>query len=329
MKIIVIGCGSIGQRHIRNLKYLKVHDILVFDIDRERLRQIKKISSRIQASHKLNNLLNKKPEAAIIAVPTALHIGYATKAAKAGCHLFIEKPLSHNVTGLDKLIRIVKNKRLVTFIGYNFRFSRCLLRIKQLLDDNAIGKVIAGRTHFGSYLPERHPGEDYRRGYGAKKYLGGGVILDTLSHHIDYIGFLLGAPKEVFCHSAKNSGLDIDVEDTVELLIKFAKGEVISLHGDSIQRPYKHTLELIGEKGTIVCDFFKSLVAHYSVSKRRWTAYRVETDLNRMYIDQMRTFLDCVKRKSLAPLDIVDGKRQLKILMKIKESASKKRWIRI
>lgn len=329
MKILIIGCGSIGKRHISNLIRLKQKNLLAFDINLQMLKDAQKISSSIACSDNLERLLRQRPEAAFITVPTALHTHYAIKAAKAGCHLFIEKPLAHTTDGLEKLIRIVKAKRLVTFIGYNFRFNSCLCKIKKLIEDRAIGKIVAGRTHFGSYLPERHPGEDYRLCYGACKSKGGGVILDTISHHVDYLSFLFGKPKETLCYAQKGSSLDIDVEDTVELLITFPHGSIISLHGDSIQRPYKHTLEFIGDKGTIICDFFKAHLQYYTIPQRRWQSYHGDKDLNTMYLKESKHFLRCVRRDAHAPVDIIKAKEELLTIFKIKRSAAIRKWIKL
>ncbi len=133
MKLVVIGCGSIGQRHIQNLYSLGARDISVFDVDKSKLEKIRKISKEIRVSPDLDILLKERLSAAIIALPTSLHTPFALKAAQSNCHLFIEKPLSHSLSGLKELQRIVKTKRLVTFVGYNFRFHPSLVKLKGIL----------------------------------------------------------------------------------------------------------------------------------------------------------------------------------------------------
>lgn len=327
--IIVIGCGSIGRRHIRNLVTLGIKNILAFDINPKSLKEVRRVNPQIQTATQLSELLAAKPDAAIIALPTSLHISYATKAAKAGCHLFIEKPLANNLSGLKHLQQTVKRKRLKTFIGYTFRFHSSIIALKKELKKKSIGKVMAGRTHFGSYLPDRHPGEDYRQGYGAKRSLGGGVILDSLSHHLDYLIFLLGQPTEVFCYAAKHSKLNIDVEDLAEVLIKFKSGAVMSLHGDSVQRPYKHYVELIGETGSATCDIFARATKIYSSKTKSWKTFSDPKSLDRMYEFQMKSFVTCLRGSSAAPVDLNAAANQLKILMKIQKSARIKRWVRL
>lgn len=329
MKILVIGCGSIGQRHIRNLISIKAGLILAFDIDEKKLKEVQEISSSIKVFSILNKAWKEKPQAAFITIPTALHIKYAVEAAKKGCHLFIEKPLSHNTGRLNSLVKITKNAGLITFIGYNFRFNNCLLKIKELIKNKAIGNIIDGRCHFGSYLPERHPREDYRAGYGARKDLGGGAILDALSHQMDYLIFLFGKPSTVFCYSNKSSDLDIDVEDTVESLVKFQAGQMISLHADFIQRPYKHTFELIGENGTIFCDFMNNFLRFYNIKARRWVRYKGDKDPNKIYIKEIKYFMRCIQEGILPPVDLHEGIKEVRLLMNFKKSACTKRLVKL
>ena len=329
MKILIIGCGSIGQRHIRNLIFLKAGNILAFDIDKTKLGAVKKVNPFITVSDDLDSLWREKPDAVFVTVPTALHMEYALRAANRGCHVFLEKPLSHNTDGINELIRIAAAKRLVIFVGYNLRFNKCLLKVKAILDKKAIGKIITARTHFGSYLPERHPWEDYRRGYGAKKSLGGGVILDALSHHLDLAIFLFGKAGELLGYSAKQSSLDIDVEDTADALIKFRNGEFVDLHANFVERPPRHTLEVVGDKGVLSCDFINNIVRHYDANAKKWAAYHGDKDPNKVYIKEIEHFLKCVKEQAKIPVDAKSAKKELELLMKIKESNRRKRWVRV
>src|SRR3989338_7486882 len=105
-KILVIGCGSIGQRHIRNLRILKAGDIFAFDVDEEKLETVKSIHAGIEVSTNLDELWDKKPEVVFITTPSALHIDYAIEAAKRGCHLFIEKPLSIDLKRVPLLLAL-------------------------------------------------------------------------------------------------------------------------------------------------------------------------------------------------------------------------------
>ncbi len=322
MKILVIGCGSIGLRHIGNLKKHGVRDVLAFDADPAR-----SAAAGVRTAGSLDALLKERPDAAVIALPTALHARFALRAARAGCHLFIEKPLSSDMKGLAELSRAVTSRKKVCYLGYNFRFHPTILALRAALKKGAIGAVLGGRTHFGSYLPDRHPGRDYRKGYGARRSLGGGVILDALSHHLDYLNFLLGRPSAGFCYAGRHSRLAINVEDTAEILLRFGPKTVISVHGDFVQRPYKHTIELVGERGTAVCDLFDCSLRLYNTRSRRWKTERQGKDLNTMYLAQMEHFLSCLRKRALPPVGLRGGIEEMKWLVSLKRSAALKRWV--
>ncbi|MBU1179646.1 Gfo/Idh/MocA family oxidoreductase, partial [Patescibacteria group bacterium] len=229
MRILVVGFGSIGRRHVKNLLSLGVDDILLY-------RRSKKGNEfNIPEYDDLDEALAQKPDAVLIANPTALHIPIAIKAARVGAHLFIEKPLSHNLEGVEELSRIIKEKGLISMIAYQYRFHPALQKIKELIDSGVLGKIIFGRVEVGQYLPDWHPGEDYRKGYSARKDLGGGVIL-TLIHEIDYLTWLLGKPKSVSSVAGHFSNLEIDIEDLAEISVKYENGALGQIHLDCIQK---------------------------------------------------------------------------------------------
>lgn len=311
---LVIGCGSIGARHAENLKALGVGKIFF-------LRHSK--SGKLPAGHfaSLSAALRENPDFAVIANPTSLHLSVAARLAKKGIDLFIEKPLSNSARGVSELTRIVKNKKLVTMVGYNFRFHPQLIQIKKLIESGAIGKVLSARVEVGQYLPDWHPGEDYAVGYAAKKSLGGGVIL-TLIHEIDYMSWLMGKPKRVFCFADKVSNLKIDVEDAAEILIQYDNGALGEAHLDYLQRVPRRNLEIVGEKGTILWDYFDGEIKVYK--NKKWSAHKLSRkfDRNQMFVREMKHFLDCVGKREETMIPIAEGAKSLGIALSAKKSSS-------
>jgi len=321
MLILVVGCGSIGKRHIRNLKALEAGEIIAHDIKPERCHQVEQ-ECGIKAYSELEEALAQKPDVALICNPTSLHIPAALSAARSGCHLFIEKPLSHSLDGVSELTKIVAQKGLVTLVGCNMRFYPSIALIKELLEKGSIGKVLCARVQAGQYLPDWHPWEDYRQGYSANSALGGGVILDGV-HEIDYIRWLLGEVGQVFCLSGKFSSLEIDTEDLAEILLWFNSGAIAEVHLDYIQRFYGRSCQLIGEEGTILWDFNEGQVKSYSAESKRWQVFpqKPDYDINEMYIEEMKHFLQCVEGKTKPMRDIKSARRILETALAAKESA--------
>jgi len=327
MLFLVVGCGSIGKRHIRNLKALGIQDIIAHDLKRERCQEVEQ-EFGLKCYADLEEALAGKPDVALICTPTSRHIPAALSAAQWGCHLFIEKPLSHSLDSVDELLAIVAKKGLVTLVGCNMRFHPGIVKMKELLEKQSIGKILSARVQAGQYLPDWHPWEDYRQGYSANISLGGGVLLDGI-HEIDYITWFLGKVSQVFCFAGKLSSLEIDTEDTVEILMWLKSGAIAEVHLDYVQHPYGRSCQLIGEKGTILWDFNDKQVKLYSARTKEWQVFDQPPnyDTNQMYLDEMRHFIQCLEGKARPVQDAKQGKALLEIVLAAKESAAKSQVI--
>lgn len=321
LRFLVIGCGSIGRRHIKNLTNLGAVEILVFDIRQDRRSEVKN-QFGVKTLDSLEDAWEQRPNAALVTVPTSLHLPLTLKAADHGCHIFVEKPLSDRMDGLDQLLGIVRKKGLVTLVGCNMRFHPTLMTVKKLVDEGAIGRVVAARVEAGQYLPEWHPWEDYRQCYSAKRDLGGGVILDTI-HEIDYIRWMLGEVQTVACFAGKLSHLEIETEDTAAILLRFHNGAIGEIHLDYIQRTYSRSCHLIGEEGTIRWDYNDGTVRWYSAKTRAWNCIRNPEgwEPNNMYVDEMEHFHRCLVLGEKPVLDVFEAAKVLKVALAAKASA--------
>lgn len=325
-RFAVIGCGSIGKRHIANLKFLGVKDILAYDPQTERREEAARLGAATSAT--LDALWENRPEVCVITAPTALHLPLALEAAERGCHLFIEKPLSHEWSGVERLIDAVGRHKLITLVGCNMRFHPGLRKVKRLLERGAIGRVIAARVEAGQYLPDWHPTEDYRKNYSARRELGGGVILDAI-HEIDSVRWLAGEAAAVVCFAEKLSRLEIDTEDTAALLVRFDSGAIGEVHVDYVQRAYSRTCQVIGEEGTLHWDYTTGQVRWYAARDRQWKTFANPAgwQANQMYLDEMSHFLRCLVGQERAELDVPEAARVLRIALAAKASAQGGRWI--
>ena len=204
LSVLVVGSGSIGRRHMRNLRALGVRVLTACDLDRSRLsKMVNELG--IQAFADFNEALDSaKPDIVFICTPPVSHVPQALQAARAGAHLFIEKPLSHTLDGVGELIAEVEARHRVTQVGYNLRFDAGLRKAKQLVEAGTVGRVLWARAEFGQYLPDWRPWQDYRNSYTARRELGGGIVLDG-SHELDYVIWIMGAPTDVACMMGKVS----------------------------------------------------------------------------------------------------------------------------
>ncbi len=326
-RFLVIGGGSIGRRHMGNLLALG-QEVLALDTREDRCVEIRE-KLGVQAFADPAAAWAAEPEAVFVTTPTSFHVAPALDAARRGCPLFIEKPLAHEMAGLDELLREVRSRSLVTLVGCNLRFHPGLRRAKELLESGAIGRTLAVRAEFGQYLPDWHPWEDYRKGYSANARLGGGVILDDI-HEIDYVRWLAGEVAEVSCHAARTGCLEIDTEDMASLILKFRGGAVGEVHMDYLQRVYSRTCHIIGSEGTLRWDA-ASGVRLWRKAAGAWEDFPLPEGWNPnvMYLDELRHFLDCLEGAARSCQDVFEARRVLDVAMAAKRSSVEGRAIRL
>ncbi len=324
MKILVIGCGSIGARHIENILNLKNYQIIAFDIDHKRLEIIKSKHPNIVAINKLGHAWKLRPEIVFITAPTYLHIPFALDAAKYKCHLFIEKPLSHSLQNITRLEQLIKQNKLITLVGCNMRFYWAIAKIKDLLSEHIIGKVFSVQISAGSYLPDWHPHEDYRKLYAAKEKLGGGAIFDFI-HELDYASWFFGEIETITGMYGKVSNLEIETEDLAEIICKFRAGPLVSIHMDYFERAYSRSCRIIGELGTIFWEFTAHTIKVFSVQTQKWKTIREfkNYDMNKMYIEELRYFFNCVRKDKSTFNEVFNGAKTLKQALVFKQKGTR------
>lgn len=311
--ILIAGLGSIGRRHLRNLRLLGDYPVIGYRSGQGGL--LEHDLRDIVVENDLSKALDHHPDIAIISNPTALHLETAIPCAEAGCNLFIEKPLSHHLAGCDRLEKIVRRNRLVVMIGCQFRFHPLLLSLKSQLDDGRIGKVIGARAEWGEYLPDWHPWENYRCSYSARKELGGGVTL-TLIHPVDYLYWLFGSVVRVKAMASKILSLETDVEDDyLEMTIRHLSGVISQVHLDYLQRPPIHTLTVRGEAGRVEWnDHAGLLVWKDPAGRESHEGVSPGFDRNELFLQEMRHFLQCVDHSQKTRVPLEDGIEVMKIV---------------
>ena len=319
MKFLIAGLGSIGRRHLRNLLSLGERDILLYRTHRSTLPDDELDAFPVETD--LQAALAQEPDAVIVSNPTSVHLEVAIPAAEAGCHLLIEKPISHSMDGVEKLSAAVQRSGSQVLVGYQFRFHPGLRKVAGLLEASAIGRPLSVRVHWGEYLPGWHPWEDYRQGYSARSELGGGVIL-TLSHPLDYLRWLVGEVESVWAFARQLSDLALDVEDTAEIGLQFADGVTGSVHLDYNQRPSEHYLEIIGTQGALRWDSAAGAV-RWQRADNTTEEYPVPPDFerNHLFMGEMRHFIQVAKGETESLCTLGDGIQALRLAEAARESS--------
>lgn len=314
MKFLIAGLGSIGRRHLHNLLALGESDILLYRTGHSTLPDDELKPFPVETD--LDKALAHQPDGVIISNPTSLHLDVAIPAVRAGCHILLEKPISHSLADAQEFLTIAQQGTSKVLVGYQFRFHPGLQQISRLLAENAIGRPLSVRAHWGEYLPDWHPWEDYRQSYSARADLGGGVIL-TLSHPLDYLRWLIGEVDSLWAFTGQLSDLSLGVEDTAEIGFRFANGVLGSLHLDYNQRPSAHHLEIIGGQGTLRWNNANGAVLLFNHSQGTWVTLPAPPnfDRNDLFLAEMDHFL-AICRGEIEPVcDLEDGLGSLRLAL--------------
>lgn len=335
LKILFVGLGAIGQRHARNLRKLHGKNIDLFAYrtsrrthvltDRLEVRKGGNLERdlNIKTFSKYGKALEQKPDAVIISNPSSLHLRFALRAAQKGCHLFIEKPLSNDLKGVNSLIEVIKKKKLISLIGFQLRFHPLLLYVKKLIEYKKTNNIISVICEFGEYLPDWHPYEDYRKSYAARRELGGGVLL-TQIHDFDYLGWLFGWPTKVFCLGGKLSKLEVSVEDTANTLLECGtdkKKIPVFVHQDYLQRPRVRKFKIIIEDSLITVDLISNALSIHQ--KKRGTTKNIQfsrNSRNHLYLSEMKHFLACLRGKEKSRVSVEESVKSLRVAIAASKS---------
>ena len=245
MKVLVVGCGSIGRRHAGNAARLA--EVAVHDSAPEAARDCA-AASGARTFARLDEALAWWPAAVVIATPHRSHLALAQQAIAAGAHVLIEKPLSDTLDGVAEFLDAADAAGRRAYVVCNMRFHPGPAALKRNI--GLVGKPLFARAHVGNYLPAMRPDRDYRTLYAARSAEGGGVVLDAI-HEIDTLTWLLGEVESVCCQAARLDGLEIDVEDYALLGLTHGSGARSSATLDYLRRRKSRGCEIVGSDGVL------------------------------------------------------------------------------
>jgi len=330
MKVLFVGLGGIGQRHLRNFRRVLGDELdpLAFRVraDSPVLTDTLEIEPGADLTTKyglrtfgdLSKALDESPDLVIVSNPSSFHVSTARAAVQRGLNVFVEKPLSHSADGVADLVADADRTGVVGLVGYQLRFHPCLERVSTILREKLLGRVLSVRAHVGEYLPGWHKYEDYRQMYAARADLGGGVVLSQI-HELDYLYWLFGMPSRIFTAGGHLSDLELDVEDTASSVMQIELDGVsvpVQLHQDYVQRPPSRGLESVGARGKLVLDLVSTRLVRYGESGE--TAETFEPSgfqRNDLFLAQTRHAVACIRRSEHPKVSLRDGAKSLLVAL--------------
>lgn len=333
LDVLFVGLGSIGQRHLQNLKTIMGEEVNLsafrsinhnLVIQNGNCKQVDSIenSYNIKCYDNLTEALQQHPDIVFITNPSSKHVETALLASDFGCHLFIEKPLGDSLDNVDELHKKIIDNKLIVMVGLQTRFHPCYKSVKEILNNKEYGDIVSANFEWGTYLPNHHLYEDYRNSYASKKDLGGGVVLGLI-HEIDLINSFWGSPETVYAIKSKNSSLGIETEDTVSVLMGFKEKSKVFPVGLFLS--YSHIKEIRQfriqlSKSTLFCDLLHNTVILYDknnnmVINENYSFF----SRNELFLSEIKELLGAIKQNRQPCVNFNDGLESLKIALKIKD----------
>ena len=322
-RVLIVGLGSIGQRHLRLARIL-LPDADIRVLRRQATIEVPKYSNGC-FSH-IDEAIAFTPQIAAIANPAPFHINTAQALANSGVHLLIEKPISDSLKGVEQLLEICHKQATVLLIGYNLRYLQSLQRFRGLLGERVIGKVLSVRCEIGQFLPSWRPDSNYRLGVSARQSLGGGALLE-LSHELDYLRWIFGEVEWTKATLSRQSGLEIDVEDSAHLTLGFvpaADGHRLigTVNLDLIRHDTTRLCIAIGESGSLRWNGITGEVALFQAGSSEWrqeSSHPHQSDDS--YLAEWQHFISCVGESKVPQVTGEDGLKVLEIIEAARESS--------
>lgn len=323
---LVIGFGSIGKRHARNIRKLcpSCRLMVVRRYVTQHDDEIRSLGAELVGS--LDEALRAGVDLAVVANPSALHGETVLRLLMDGVPCYVEKP---TVTTRADAARVRghlsrSGSAPVTFAGFNLRFLPSLRAVREILRSGRIGTVVRADFQVGQWLPAWRPGTDYRKRYSAHAALGGGVVFD-LVHELDAVRWLLGGEFEVRgAIAGRFSCLEIDSSDTAcAVLARRGGPPAVTVGMDYIDRRGMRRYTFVGEEGTLVWDLKEQAlriihengVEQVAVSEQGF-------DMDETYVRAMAEFIACVQRGEPTSQDIEEGLNSTELALAVMEAAA-------
>lgn len=318
LRVLVVGCGSIGKRHSRVLREIGVKTLFACDPVPAQIAAAAEHAKYDATAEAYEAGLALKPDAVFLCTPPALHIPQALEAMSHGCHVFCEKPLSTDLNGTDELAHAIARTSRTFMVGLCFRYHQGLLKAKRLLNEGTIGRLVSVRAFMGEHLPAIRP--DYRDLYLAK-YNGAFELMHDIDLAIWYTNQDIKMVRGI---NGRFSDIGIEAPDLVEILMEFEDRCVANVHLDFFALPRRRQIELLGTKGTVTVEFAswdQCTISVYDVDTGSWLNETVATDRDDMFRDEDREFLQAAAEYRPVACTLAEGIQSLEVVLKAQEQS--------
>ena len=292
---VIIGLGSIGNRHLNNCLALGVEKMTV--VRRSESNSHFDAPDRVQVLHSVSDALADTPDFVIVCNPSHLHAQTAIECLEANTHVLIEKPLGKKIGSAEtRLAELAQQSDRICAMAYCMRYHPAYRTAYDFLNDGKLGRCLYAKAWFEGHLPDWHPWEDYKQSYAGLKDQGGGV-LRTLDHEMDFLNWVLGPAESATGSAINTNGIGIEADDLAMYQLKHRNGVPSQVCVSFCRKPQTRGFEFVGSEGVLSFDFGQGqLLASTPESKTLLDL--ADYDINQMYVDLVADFLDSVSKNT-------------------------------
>jgi predicted dehydrogenase len=323
-RVLIVGVGSIGERHLRCFQATGRAVVSLVEIDPELRRSVAERHGVSAAYADLADALVNPPDVAVVATPAPSHVPLATRLAGTGVHVLIEKPLSTTTEGIEELGAAVRDRAVVAGVGYVYRAHPQLAAMRRAVTGGRFGRPVQVVAVCGQHFPTYRPA--YRTIYYNDRATGGGAIQDALTHVINAAEWFVGPVDRLVADAAHRVLDGVAVEDTAHVLARH--GEILASYSlNQHQAPNEVTLTIVCERGT----------ARFELHSHRWRWITNPGDswhdeeiapLERdaLFVAQAGAFLDAVEGRGTPACSLAEGLQTLRVNLAALDSVQSRRW---
>ena len=323
--ILIVGSGSVGKRHARNLAGLGC-TISCCDPREDRRKELARETAVVGSYRSIQEALRTSAfDGVAVCSPTAFHPEQTLAALDARLPVLLEKPMAMTLTDAEVIAAAGQKTATPVLLGYSWRWWPPLARVRSLLSEGVVGELRYVHCHMSAHLADWHPWEPYQEFFMASKAQGGGALLDE-SHWIDLMIWLFGLPEDVSARVARLSDLEIETDDTVDALCRYGHLHV-SLHLDLYGRPHEKFLRFVGERGTLTWSADPNRIAIGREGGQIWTEETFDCERNDMFVGVAREFLDVLAGSAPATCTAEDGVNVMRVIEAIRQSSAENRAV--
>ncbi len=329
MKYLVIGLGSMGKRRVRNLQALGIKDVAGFDTRKDRREEANE-KYGIPVFENIDHAMDVfQPEAFMISTPPDLHMTYAYYAYDRGISCFIEASVV-DADKIKKLSEMIRGSKIIMAPSCTMRYFPGPKKVKELILEGKIGRVLNVNYQTGQYLPDWHPWEDIREFYVSKRETG--AAREIVPFELTWLNDIFGKCSALACVKAKLTEIPADIDDIYHCLLQYENNMIVNLTVEVISRPKAcRDMRVLGSDGEIVLSADTNSVRYINTSMKEWVEFKFEegTIENKYinpeepYIAEVRDFVLAAesKEQSLFPNTLEDDYEVLQTLNALENKA--------